>query len=676
MGSIDDVKERTDIVELIGSSGVSLRKTGRSFVGFCPFHANTRTPAFTVYPESQSFYCFGCHASGTAFDYLMRKEGLEFREALEELARRAGVQLAERSDEDRQLDAQRTRLLEICAAAAKYFNYVLLSLARAQPGRDYVAKRELSPETVESFQIGYSLDDWGHLLHYLTEKKGYTPESVEAAGLAVRSETRGYYDRFRGRLIFPIRNGRGEVVGFGGRALGDGQPKYLNTPETLLYKKGDLLYGLDLARDAVRAADATVVVEGYIDVLSAHQHGFRNVVAPLGTALTRNHVAMLKKLSHNVFLALDADAAGQKATLRGLDALQDRSAEEGEGRVAVSAEGAVRMESDVNLKIIRMPEGRDPDEVIKGDPELWQRLIGEAVPVMDFYIDAYTSGLDLSHPQGQSAALDRLVPLLAELDGTRQRAYMARVEQVVGLKAELILDLVRGRRRPSDRGTGGQERGVGNRRQLAGGKWPGRQGDGASGDSSQPTLINRQSSTLNRQSALPSREDHLLTLVLRYPSVGSTVETMLFQELADFPSLAEMLGTNLESIFAEPLNRAVLRRWLETPPEERPSAAELEAWAASLEEPLRDQANRMATLSFAHEYLFRQEAEKCTRQLRIGQARQRYLLISQQAGMAEDEAERARLMSVLGDLDHYMKLLNTPRRITTFPDTRDTLGKE
>ena len=408
MGSIDDVKERTDIVELIGSSGVSLRKTGRSFVGFCPFHANTRTPAFTVYPESQSFYCFGCHASGTAFDYLMRKEGLEFREALEELARRAGVQLAERSDEDRQLDAQRTRLLEICAAAAKYFNYVLLSLARAQPGRDYVAKRELSPETVESFQIGYSLDDWGHLLHYLTEKKGYTPESVEAAGLAVRSETRGYYDRFRGRLIFPIRNGRGEVVGFGGRALGDGQPKYLNTPETLLYKKGDLLYGLDLARDAVRAADATVVVEGYIDVLSAHQHGFRNVVAPLGTALTRNHVAMLKKLSHNVFLALDADAAGQKATLRGLDALQDRSAEEGEGRVAVSAEGAVRMESDVNLKIIRMPEGRDPDEVIKGDPELWQRLIGEAVPVMDFYIDAYTSGLDLSHPQGQSAALDRL----------------------------------------------------------------------------------------------------------------------------------------------------------------------------------------------------------------------------------------------------------------------------
>jgi DNA primase len=662
MGSIDDVKERTDIVELINSSGVSLRKTGRSYVGFCPFHSNTRTPAFNVYPDSQSFYCFGCHASGTVFDYVMRKQGVDFREALEELARRAGVQLAERSDEERQLDARRTRLLEICAAAAKYFNYVLLSLARAQPGRDYVAKRELSPETVESFQLGYSLDDWGHLFHYLTEKKNYAPEEIEAAGLAVRGDTRGYYDRFRGRLIFPIRNGRGEVVGFGGRALGDGQPKYLNTPETLLYKKGDLLYGLDLAREAIRSADATVVVEGYVDVLTAHQHGFRNVVAPLGTALTKNHVAMLKKLSHNVFMALDQDAAGQKATLRGLDALQEQGSESNDGRVTVSAEGAVRLESDLNLRIIRMPEGRDPDEVIKGDPELWRKLIAEAAPVMDFYIDAYTAGVDLSHPQGQSAALERLVPLLAALDGARQRAYIARVEQVVGIKAELILDLVRGTRKQGDRGTRGQgdrRQGTGDRGQRAGHR---------------PNL----QSPVARPQPHNSREEHLLALLLYHPQVGSIVESMLFHDLSKFPDVAPIFGSNIESLFQEPENVAILRYWLTLMPEEKPTVPELQQWANTLEVALRDQALRLVNITFPKEYLFRREAERYAKQIRIDQIRKRQLQITSQANEAihYDEEEYQRLKTLSASILEYQIMLNSPRRITTYLDSRDTLGKE
>ncbi|MEI7769894.1 MAG: DNA primase, partial [Chloroflexales bacterium] len=436
MSQIDDVRSKTDIVEVIGASGVSLRKTGRSFVGFCPFHPNSRTPAFTVYPESQSFYCFGCHASGTVFDYVMRKQGLDFKDALEQLAARAGVRLEPKGDQERQEDARRTRLLEINAAAAKYFNYVLLSLARGEPGRAYVAKRGLTAETVESFQIGYSLDEWGHLFAYLTGKKGYAPEDVVLAGLAIDHETRGPYDRFRGRLIFPIRDARGQVVGFGGRALGDAQPKYLNTPETPLFKKGELLYGLDLARDAIRSEDRTVVVEGYVDVISAHQHGFRNVVAPLGTAITRGHVALLKRLSHNVYMALDADAAGQKATLKGLNALREGADSGGDGHLVATAQGAVRLESDVSLRIIKMPEGRDPDEVIRADPDLWRQLVVAAVPVMEFYIGAYTAGLDLGDPQGQRVALDKLLPLLAELDGAQQRVYIARIEQVIGIKAE------------------------------------------------------------------------------------------------------------------------------------------------------------------------------------------------------------------------------------------------
>ncbi|HMQ35606.1 MAG TPA: DNA primase, partial [Chloroflexaceae bacterium] len=454
MSQIDEIRAKIDIVELIGALGVNLRKTGRSYVGFCPFHPNSRTPAFTVYPDTQSFYCFGCHASGTAFDFLMRKQGLDFKDALEQLAARAGVALKPRGDDERQEDARRAKLLEINALAARVFNHLLVGSPRGEPARSYLAGRELSEASVEVFQLGYAPDEWGFLCAYLTEKKGYAPEEVEAAGLAIRHESGRHYDRFRGRLIFPIRNAKGQVVGFGGRALGDGQPKYLNTPETLLYKKGELLYGLDLAREAIRVEDRTVVVEGYVDVITAHQHGFRNVVAPLGTALTRSHVALLKRLSHNVYLALDADAAGQRATLKGLSALRE-SADEG-GHLVATAQGAVRLESDVALRIIRMPEGRDPDEVIKGDPELWRRLVAEAAPVMEFYLGAYTAGLDLSQPEQQRAALDRLLPLLAELDGAQQRVYISRVEQVVGIRAELILDLLRGgpARRPGGQAAG------------------------------------------------------------------------------------------------------------------------------------------------------------------------------------------------------------------------------
>jgi DNA primase len=230
----DQIKERIDIVEFI-SAYVTLRKAGRNFVGFCPFHPNSRTPAFTVFPDTQSYHCFGCKASGTVFDFLMQREALEFKDALEQLARRAGVQLKERTEQDEQQDILRTRLLEINAAAAAFFHHILVKSPKGEIARAYVAKRKIDDATVEAFQLGYSVDDWSALLSYLADRKGFEPDEIEAAGLAIERDSGGYYDRFRGRLMFPIRNLKGEVIAFGGRALGDAQPKYMNSPQTALF---------------------------------------------------------------------------------------------------------------------------------------------------------------------------------------------------------------------------------------------------------------------------------------------------------------------------------------------------------------------------------------------------------------------------------------------------------
>lgn len=659
MSVIDDIKDRLDIIDLIGQS-VSLRKSGKNFVGFCPFHTNTRTPAFTVFPDTQSFYCFGCHASGTVFDFVMRQQGLDFPAALQHLADLAGVQLKEPNPDEQQQDQQRTRLLDINAAAARYFTYVLLSLGRGQPARDYVARRALAPETVETFQLGYSLEEWDHLLNYLTGRKGFTPEEVVAAGLAIERDDGGCYDRFRGRLIFPIRNLRGDIVGFGGRALGDAQPKYLNTPQTLLFDKSQVLYGLDLARDAIRTADATVIVEGYVDVLTAHQHGFRNVVAPLGTALTAGHVALLKKLSRNVYLALDADAAGQRATLRGMDTLQ-QVADQDAARSTVTARGLVRWESDILLHIIKMPPGQDPDEVIKTDPQRWQQLVDTALPVMDFYIEAYTAGLDLTQARDQQQALDRLLPLLAQLDGTQQRVYLARLEQVVGIKAELMLDLLRD--------TTAQDR-------RRAGRTP------QSRPSNQPTAPAKaetgSAQPVPRTTPGTLREDLLLALLLRYPATHTAVEQWLGQDMQEFSQLRELLGQSIASLLERTENRMLWQAFQAH--RDSHDSTEVATWLATLAEPLRTYGQTLLQheLPRSQEYRYRQDLEHSVKYLRIEQVRRWYRRVTQQlahqdATGAADAKERS--IQLLQELNRYLGRINTPRRSSSFPDLRDRLGR-
>ncbi|MFN2245174.1 MAG: DNA primase, partial [Anaerolineae bacterium] len=275
MSVVDEIKDRLDIVEVI-QSYVPLKKAGRNYKGLCPFHAE-KTPSFVVFPDSGTWHCFGaCGTGGDVFSFVMQQENLDFGEALQTLARRAGVELESRSPQAAEAEKRLDLLRQINQAAATYFHHLLLNSDEAARARAYLEKRGLTHETIERFQVGYSLDQWDVLLRYLTSK-GYTPADLHEVGLIVEREDKsGYYDRFRGRVVFPIRDHRGKVLGFGARAMGDGQPKYINSPQTPLFDKSSVLFGLDQAKAGIRTAGEAVIVEGYMDVLMAHQHGINN----------------------------------------------------------------------------------------------------------------------------------------------------------------------------------------------------------------------------------------------------------------------------------------------------------------------------------------------------------------------------------------------------------------
>jgi len=570
------------------------------------------------------------------------------------LAERAGIRLEPKNDIQRQEDARRARLLEINGVVTRYFNYVLLNLSRGAPGREYIAKRGINRDAIDAFQIGYSLDDWHHLFTYLHEKKGYSVEDIIAAGLAIPGE-RGPYDRFRNRIIFPIRNIRGEVIGFGGRALGDAQPKYLNTPETPLFKKSEVLYGLDLARDAIRSTNQVIIVEGYVDVITAHQYGFRNVVAPLGTALSKAHINQLKRLTDQVYLALDADAAGQKATLRGLETIRTTTEEEGEGRLVTTAQGIVRLENDVTIRIIRLPAGRDPDEVIAADPQLWKELVDNATPVMDFYLEAYTAGLDLHDPAQQRLALERIIPLLSELDGAAQRVYVARVEQLTGVRSELIVDLLRARIQPPRRND--RHRGI---------------------RSSSPPPAPPPTAPPPIDEHRRDTEAYLLALALRYPSVDMAIERLLESYAERCPAIGDIFGAGIEDLLEEPIHQAIWQAYLATPLELRPTDTEsLQAWIATLGEPLSSEAGKLLTILARRpdDVRYRHEAEQCARMLRKAQVMARIHRYRERLNDLTDEEELQRVIQHIRDLSTYAEQITRPRQSSTFPDLRDLLGQ-
>ncbi|HZS01858.1 MAG TPA: DNA primase [Chloroflexota bacterium] len=437
---VEEVKARVDLVDLIGST-VALRQAGRSYRALCPFHSE-KTPSFYVFPETQTWKCFGCGAGGDAFSFVMQRDNLEFGEALRELAARAGVTLESHGDPARQEADDRLRRAN--EAAALYYHALLMQQPAGQAARRYVEGRGITAETCERFTLGYAPDGGSALREHLAGA-GFTTEDLLAAGLVVeREEGSGVVrDRFRHRLMFPIRDAQGRTIGFGGRTLTpDGVPKYLNSPQTALFEKGSVLYALDQAREAIRAERRAVIVEGYLDAVMAHQGGFRNVVAALGTALGERQLGPLGRISDEIVFALDPDAAGDSATLRSLVVAREALA----STVPVPTRRGIRYQATARctLRVAQLPDGKDPDELIRADPARWRELIATAPPVLDFLFERLPYQHDLASPQGKTAAVEELVPALRDLADPIERAhYVQRLARVVGVPEAAIAELTR-----------------------------------------------------------------------------------------------------------------------------------------------------------------------------------------------------------------------------------------
>jgi DNA primase len=424
MSATEEIKSRLNIVDVV-SDHVKLRKSGSSYSGFCPFHPNTRTPAFYVFPDTQTWYCFGaCADGGDLFSYVMKKEGWDFKEALIKLADRAGVVLEETRPVDKAKESAEDRLSGLLAAGADYYHQLLRHAPQAAHARQYVEERKLNDETLSTFQIGYSLDSWDAARTHF-ESQGYSDDDLMNAGLLSENPDKGTrYDRFRNRLMIPIRDVDNRVVGFGARTLEeDGVPKYLNSPQTALFNKSRLLYGLDRAKPFIREARHVVIVEGYMDVMQAWQAGFRNVVAQMGTALTEEQLRLLKRYAKRFVLALDADAAGLQATMRGLQVARETLDREGD--VRFNARGLVRHEArlQADIRVVTLPPGDDPDKIIRSNPDRWPELLDQARPVVDYVINVVTRGLDLDDAKAKTAVAAQVLPLINDIADPIERDH-------------------------------------------------------------------------------------------------------------------------------------------------------------------------------------------------------------------------------------------------------------
>ncbi|MFZ5908901.1 MAG: DNA primase [Chloroflexota bacterium] len=426
MSTVDEIKSRIDIVDLVSEAGVKLRKAGRNYTGFCPFHDNKRTPAFVVWPETGTWRCFGaCNEGGDIFKFVMKREGIDFREALEKLAARAGVQVESYQRETPEQKEAYDHLRELLEEALIFYRGHLL--ANADVLSYLREKRGLGDATIETFGLGYAPPGWDNALKHFTQR-GYSEQDLIDSGLLTVRETdhpassQSVYDRFRHRIMIPIRDEQGRMAGFGARIVDpDDIPKFLNSPETPVFSKGRLLYGLDRARKPIRVADQVVIVEGYLDVIAVHQAGYENVVSPMGTALTEDQLRLLKRFTRKIVLALDPDAAGQKAVLRGLDAA--RQAMDREGELRFDARGLLRNEArlQADLRVASMPDDLDPDEIVARDRDEWARLIEAAKPIVTHVMETLAAGQDLNNPKTKASIAAQVAPLIEDLPDPVER---------------------------------------------------------------------------------------------------------------------------------------------------------------------------------------------------------------------------------------------------------------
>jgi DNA primase len=443
-GKIAEIKERARIVEVI-SDFVSLKKSGKNYLGLCPFHSE-RTPSFTVNEEKGIFHCFGCGAGGNIFNFLMRANHLNFPEAVKELAKRYSVALPKReqSEEEKRRRSLKARLFEINGMAAEYYHRLLVSQKEGEEGRRYLVKRGISEEIIAEHRLGFAPAAWDSLALFL-QGKGVPSNLAEDLGLIIpRKEgmaTGGgpsFYDRFRRRVIFPIINEGGQVSGFGGRIIdnatvsgGQVPPKYLNSPESPVYSKGQMLYGLNVAKGPIREQGRALIVEGYIDLLSMHQEGIRNVVASLGTALTPAQVSLLGRYTREALLVFDADESGKKATQRSLELF---------------------LQEGVTARVVSLPGGFDPDSFIRQEKKAgFERLLANALPVVEYILEQAMRRHDVETVEGKVRAARELIPSLNRLkDPIEQNLYIERVASRLGLKESQIRTQLRGRLAQAD----------------------------------------------------------------------------------------------------------------------------------------------------------------------------------------------------------------------------------
>ncbi len=416
----EEIKAKLNIVDIIRDY-IPLQAAGVNFRAKCPFHSEN-SPSFIVSPEKQIFHCFGCGEGGDMFAFVMKMENMDFVEALRLLAAKAGVVLKRQNPE---LSSKRNLLLDILELTRRYYHNILLEADEAASARVYLAKRGLKEETIMEWQIGYSLDAWDKI-YALLKAKGYKESDIFQAGMIVKSEkSNKFYDRFRGRIMFPINDVNGNTVGFSARIspekeAQDKMGKYINSPQTLIYDKGKILFGLDKARREIKKQDLTIIVEGQMDAISVYQAGYKNVVASSGTALSGEQVQLLKRYSDNLALSFDMDAAGEMAADRGI-------------REAMAA--------DMNIKVIELPFGKDPDECVRNKPAEWQKAVSGAKPMMQYYFDKILSALDLRRVEGKRAAARALLPLIVKIKNPIEKDFwLKRLGEQLDVAVPLLLE--------------------------------------------------------------------------------------------------------------------------------------------------------------------------------------------------------------------------------------------
>ena len=532
MSILDDIKAKLDIVDVV-EGYVTLRRSGSTLKANCPFHTE-KTPSFIVTPARQSWRCFGaCATGGDIFSFVMRAENIEFGDALRLLARRAGVELG-RSGDRRRSNA----FYKINSAAAVYYQDLLKSEAGAK-AREYLDSRGVGTGARDRFKLGLSPDRWDGLKTFL-QMHGYKREDTVAAGLVRQDESGEHsWDFFRDRLMFPIFNRDGEIAGFGARALDDSTPKYINTSQTAVFDKRSIVYALNFAATAIRESGSAVIVEGYMDAIAAHERGFTNVVASMGTALTENQVSLLRPLAGEFVLALDPDAAGQEATLRSLESSWQVF------RSVVSSRGTTQSVLDQRtppiLKIAALPAGLDPDALIRSDSTAWESTIANSKPLLDYVIPALIERADLSVPDSRTRIAAGVAPLIGRLDPIDQYGYWVKLAHGLGVPVDTLRAAIGDARRRTGRAQRGSAP------QESGGRV-------------------EVSSSLLETSRTDAVEEYVLSMLIRDPDLvetarGASAEWFrhtenreLFTTMLEFPTI-EALREEADPVLQEHLAR-------------------------------------------------------------------------------------------------------------------------